>query len=67
MIAKGFDFPDVTLSAVILADENLNLSYYNADEKTYILLKQLIGRSEDISLVKRLFKGITYHTTLLIH
>lgn len=45
MIAKGFDFPDVTLSAVILADENLNLSYYNADEKTYILLKQLIGRS----------------------
>jgi len=45
MIAKGFDFPDVTLSAVILADEDLNLSYYDADEKTYILLKQLIGRS----------------------
>ena len=42
MIAKGFDFPDVTLSAVILADENLNLSYYNADENIYSP-KQLIG------------------------
>ncbi len=45
MIAKAFDFPDVTLSAVILADEDLTLAKYDADEKTYILLKQLIGRS----------------------
>ncbi|MGI6787021.1 MAG: replication restart helicase PriA [Acholeplasmataceae bacterium] len=45
MISKGFDFPDVILSAVILADEDLNLAKYNADETTYILLKQLIGRS----------------------
>lgn len=45
MVAKGFDFPDVTLSAVILADHDLKIASYNADEKTYILLKQLIGRS----------------------
>ena len=45
MVAKGFDFPDVTLSAVIMADQDLKLSSYNADEKTYILLEQLIGRS----------------------
>lgn len=45
MIAKGFDFPDVTLSAVIMADQDLKLTNYNADEISYTLLEQLIGRS----------------------
>lgn len=45
MVAKGFDFPDVTLVAVILADQDLKIASYNADEKTYFLLEQLIGRA----------------------
>lgn len=45
MIAKGFDFPNVTLSAVINADTGLNMPHFRARERQYQLLKQLIGRA----------------------
>lgn len=45
MIAKGFDFPKVTLAAVINADTGLNVPNFRAREKQYQLLKQLIGRA----------------------
>lgn len=44
MVAKGFDFEDVSVVGVILADQDFNLPIYNQDEKAYILLKQTIGR-----------------------
>lgn len=45
MIAKGFDFPNVTLAAVINADTGLNMPHFRARERQYQLLKQLIGRA----------------------
>lgn len=44
MVSKGHDFKNVTLIAVLLADQMLHLDSYLSNEKTYNLLKQTIGR-----------------------
>ena len=45
MITKGFDFPGVTLAAVIFADASLNLPDFRSAERTFQLLTQVAGRS----------------------
>ncbi len=45
MIAKGHDFPNVTLVGVIWADGGLNMPDYRGAEKTYQLLSQVTGRA----------------------
>ena len=45
MIAKGLDFPKVTLVGVISADTALNLPDFRSAERTFNLLTQVAGRS----------------------
>ncbi len=45
MIAKGLDFPKVTLVGIIQADNNLYVSDFRASEKTFQLIMQVSGRA----------------------
>lgn len=50
MIAKGLDFPNVTLVGVINADATLNVPDFRSSERTFQLLNQVSGRSGRASL-----------------
>ncbi len=45
MIAKGLDFPRVTLAGIIAADQTLHLPDYRSRERTFQLLTQAAGRA----------------------
>ncbi len=44
MVAKGHDFPDVTLGVVLDADGTLRFPDFRAEERTFALVAQLAGR-----------------------
>ncbi len=45
MVAKGHDFPEVTLGVVLDADGTLRLPDFRSEERTFALITQLAGRS----------------------
>ncbi len=46
MIAKGLDFPNVTLVGILAADRSLNIAYdFRAAERTFQLIAQVSGRA----------------------
>jgi primosomal protein N' (replication factor Y) (superfamily II helicase) len=45
MVAKGHDFPDVTLGLVLDADGTLRFPDFRAEERTFALVAQLAGRA----------------------
>lgn len=45
MVAKGLDFPRVTLVGVLSVDGMLNMNDFRASERTFALLTQVVGRA----------------------
>ncbi len=45
MVAKGHDFPDVTVVGVMGADASLSMDDYRANERSFSLITQVIGRA----------------------
>ena len=45
MIAKGHDFPNVTLVGIVLADIGLSMPSYRSSERAFQLITQAVGRS----------------------
>ncbi len=45
MVAKGLDFPNVTLVGVLMADAALGMADFRAAERTFQLVTQVIGRA----------------------
>ncbi|WOV86165.1 primosomal protein N' [Sporosarcina oncorhynchi] len=55
MIAKGLDFPNITLVGVLAADTTLHLADFRAAEKTFQLLTQVSGRAGRHELAGEVF------------
>lgn len=45
MVAKGLDFPNISLVGVVAADMSLNVDDYRASERTFDLITQVCGRA----------------------
>ncbi|HLM51819.1 MAG TPA: primosomal protein N' [Solirubrobacteraceae bacterium] len=45
MVAKGHDFPDVTLGVVLDADATLRFPDFRSEERTFAMIAQLAGRA----------------------
>ena len=55
MIAKGLDFPRVTVVGIVSADTSLHLPDFRAAERTFQLISQVAGRAGRGELAGRIF------------
>ena len=55
MIAKGLDFPRVTVVGIVSADTSLHLPDFRASERTFQLISQVAGRAGRGELAGRIF------------
>lgn len=55
LVAKGHDFPDVTVAAVLGADHVLGMPDFRSAERTWALVTQLCGRAGRGSVAGRVF------------
>lgn len=55
MVAKGHDFPEVSVIGVVSADTALNLADFRAAERTFSLLTQVAGRAGRNTIPGRVF------------
>ena len=53
MVAKGHDFPDVSLGVVLDADQTLRFPDFRSEERTFALVTQLAGRTGRGALASR--------------
>ena len=63
MVAKGHDFPNITLVGIICADLSLSFPDFRAGERTFQLLAQVAGRAGRGASPGRLFCKPIIRTT----
>jgi primosomal protein N' (replication factor Y) (superfamily II helicase) len=67
MVAKGHDFPDVTLGVVLDADATLRFPDFRAEERTFALIAQLAGRVGRGSEGRVLVQTIAPEARAIVH
>jgi primosomal protein N' (replication factor Y) len=67
MVAKGLDFPTVTLVGVVAADVGLHLPDFRAAERTFDLLTQVAGRSGRTSAGEAIVQTYSPEHTAVAH
>jgi primosomal protein N' (replication factor Y) (superfamily II helicase) len=67
MVAKGHDFPDVTLGVVLDADATLRFPDFRAEERTFALIAQLAGRVGRGGEGRVLVQTIAPHARAIAH
>jgi primosomal protein N' (replication factor Y) len=67
MVAKGHDFPDVTLGVVLDADATLRFPDFRAEERTFALIAQLAGRVGRGSEGRVLVQSIAPEARAIVH
>ncbi len=67
MVAKGHDFPDVTLGVVLDADATLRFPDFRAEERTFALIAQLAGRVGRGSTGRVLVQSIAPEARAIAH
>jgi primosomal protein N' (replication factor Y) (superfamily II helicase) len=67
MVAKGHDFPDVTLGVVLDADATLRFPDFRAEERTFALIAQLAGRVGRGAVGRVLVQTIAPQARAIVH
>jgi len=67
MVAKGHDFPDVSLGVVLDADATLRFPDFRAEERTFALIAQLAGRVGRGGDGRVLVQTIAPHARSIVH